>query len=133
MASWKYQAPNRLLQPNSLGLGTTWNELTVPCRKVCRLVKLAWPRRRDAVFSLSRSRCNQMPAPIWCLPLATCKPSMYVNRFLRFQTLAALFGPAAVIAARPVVVAPPPITIPPGPPPLTNDRLEGNVVRGNES
>src|SRR6185295_363119 len=123
MASWKYHAPYKLRQPNALGLGTTWKELTVLCRKVCRLVKLAWPTRRDAVFSLSRSRWNQTPALIWCLPLAICKLSVYVNRFLRFQTLAALFGPAAVIAARPVVVAPPPITIPPGPPPVTKDRL----------
>ena len=53
--------------------------------------------------------------------------------FLRFQTFAALFDPAAVIAATPVVVVPPPITMPPGPPPLTNDRFERNDVSGNES
>ena len=35
--------------------------------------------------------------------------------------IAALLGPAAVIAATPFVVVPPPMTIPPGPPPLTNE------------
>src|SRR5208337_1004226 len=46
---------------------------------------------------------------------------------------AALFGPAEVMAAGPVVVTPPPITIPPGPNPRTNESLAGNEASGDES
>ena len=58
---------------------------------------------------------------------------MYVKRFLRFRTPAALFGPADVMAAAPVLVLPPPMTIPPGPAPVTKKRLGENVANGNES
>ena len=40
MVSSRYQAPMRLLQPNSLGVGTTWKLLTLPCRKVVRLLNV---------------------------------------------------------------------------------------------
>ena len=42
------------------------------------------------------------------------------------------FEPADVIAADPLVVAPPPTTMPPGPAPVTNDRLAGNDANGGE-
>ena len=51
----------------------------------------------------------------------------------RFETPAALFGPADVIPESPVVVTPPPTTIPPGPCPVTNERFCENVVYGDES
>jgi len=60
-------------------------------------------------------------------------PSVQVKRLRRFQTFAALFGPAEVIDPIPVVVTPPPITIPPGPNPRTNESLAGNEARGDES
>src|ERR1017187_2747071 len=59
--------------------------------------------------------------------------SVQVKRLRRFQPFAALFGPAEVMAARPVVVTPPPITIPPGSNPLTNESLAGNEAIGDES
>src|SRR5580698_8579111 len=67
------------------------------------------------------------------MPLVICTPSEKVNRFLRFQTLAALLGPAAVRAAEPVVVFPPPIVIPPGPWPVTNDKLGSNGTNDDGS
>src|ERR1700689_379742 len=54
-----------------------------------------------------------------------CTPSLYVKRFLRFQTLEALLGPAEVMAPPLDVVTPPPITKPPGSNPVTNDVLAG--------
>ena len=56
-----------------------------------------------------------------------------VKRLRRFQTFALLLGPAAVSAEEPVVVCAPPTTIPPGPYPVTNDRLEGNGTVEAES
>ena len=53
MVSSAYQAPNQLRNASSVGLGTTWNMLAVPCRNVVRLVKFATPNLREAVFSLS--------------------------------------------------------------------------------
>ena len=44
MVSCRYHAPNRLRNPTSLAWGTTWKLLTVPCRNVVRLVKVAWPK-----------------------------------------------------------------------------------------
>src|ERR1039457_2371290 len=68
------------------------------------------------------------------MPLAICRSSCQVKRFLRFHTCAALLGPAEVMADAPVVVTPPPMTIPPGPPfPVTNDRLDGKDVNSGES
>src|SRR5215469_5685617 len=61
------------------------------------------------------------------------RPSEYVKRLRRFQTPAALLGPADVSAARPVVVTPPPITIPPGPAPCTKERSEAIGARREES
>src|SRR5579885_636786 len=51
----------------------------------------------------------------------------------RFQTPAALLGPAEVMAAAPVVVVPPPMTIPPGPAPETKDRFCGKLASRAES
>ena len=51
-----YQAPKRLLQPSSLALGTTWNEVAVPARNVASDAKAATPVVREAVFSLSCTR-----------------------------------------------------------------------------
>src|SRR5262245_45540895 len=67
------------------------------------------------------------------MPLLIWRPSVNVNRFLRFFAPAALFGPGDVMAAAPVVVVPPPMTMPPGPCPLTNDRLGGYVANAKES
>ena len=49
MVSSAYNAPNKLLQPSFVALGTTWNVLAEPCRNVVRLAKVATP-------SLARSR-----------------------------------------------------------------------------
>ena len=35
--------------------------LAVPCRKVCKLVNVAWPYWLSARFSFDRSRWNQAP------------------------------------------------------------------------
>src|SRR5271157_5128106 len=58
-----------------------------------------------------------------------CRSSEDVNRFRPFQALAALFGPADVIAEAPVVVRPPPMTIPPGPRPVTKARFDGKTAK----
>src|ERR1035438_2026877 len=57
MASWKYHAPKRLLHPSSLALGTAWKLLTVPCRKVGKLAKVACPSWREA----SNGRLSDQP------------------------------------------------------------------------
>ncbi len=90
-------APSQLI-----GAGNHLKTARVPTRNVCRLAKLACPNRREAEFSLSCSRWNHTPAVIWCLPRLNCQASVAVNRLRRFQTLAALFGPAAVIVVPPL-------------------------------
>src|ERR1022692_4418470 len=68
------------------------------------------------------------------MPLLICRLSANVNKFLRFQTLDALFGPAEVMVPLAVVVTPPPSTIAPGPRPVTNGPAAGsNVACGEES
>src|SRR5262249_34940570 len=128
-----YHAPNQLRKPSSVGFGTTWNMLAVACRNVVILAKLATPNRRDAVFSLSCNFWNHAPTLIWCIPFPICKPSVNVNRFLRFRAPAALLGPAEVMAAAAVVVVVPPMIIPPGPCLVTKERFDGYVAKANES
>src|ERR1019366_6206217 len=67
------------------------------------------------------------------MPLLICRLFVKLNRFLWFQTLEALLGPAEVIVPLAMVVTPPPMTIPPGPAPDTNESLEENEAWGAES
>src|SRR2546428_11800420 len=67
------------------------------------------------------------------MPLLICTPSVKVKRFLALRAPAALLGPGDVIDAAPVVVAPPLTTMPPGPKPVTNDKLGGYEAKANES
>src|SRR5438874_9225555 len=67
------------------------------------------------------------------MPLLICTPSVNVKRFLALRAPAALLGPGDVMDAAPVVVAPPLTTMPPGPEPVTKDKLAGYVAKANES
>src|SRR5262249_41799448 len=62
-----------------------------------------------------------------------CSPSEKLKRLRRFQTPAALLGPAEVIPESPVVVTPPLTTMPPGPPPLTNESEGAKDASSEES
>ena len=44
-----------------MGAGSYRSVPTVPCRKVCRLVNVAWPNWLSARFSFDCSRWNQTP------------------------------------------------------------------------
>ncbi len=87
--------------------------LTLPCRKVSRLVNEAWPYWSCIRLSLAWSRWNHRPKSNEWPPRVNVAWSDAVNKLRTAARLLPAFVPPLVICEAPLSVVPPPTTTAP--------------------